>query len=171
MAAPAYGWRSGSLSILCSVMIAVPVAVAGTFALLSPRNQLASVMFIAAATLISLMLALNCAAPKRADYESAKRLLQLADARGYSQAAIYGMRREDRTPEFYAAGRVVYSPDGEPVMYEGPAQVIDESHRRHDVILTFVPLKEVGKLPELKSAKIDVIGDNGRFAIVAVRAP
>jgi hypothetical protein len=151
-------------------MIAAPLAVAGTFALLLMRRQLASVVLIASATLIALIVALDCAAAKRADYESAKRLLQLADARGYSQAAIYGMRREDRTPEFYGAGRVVYAPDGEPVMYEGPAQVVDESHRRHDVILTFVPLKEVGKLTELKSAKTDVIGDNGRLAIVAVRA-
>jgi len=171
VAAPAYAWRSGTLTVLCSLMVAIPVALAGTFALVSTRRQLASVMLIAAATLVALIVALNCAAPKRADYESAKRLLQLADARGYSQAAIYGMRREDRTPEFYAAGRVVYAPDGEPVMYEGPAQVVDESHRRHEVILTFVPLREVSKLTELKLAKTDVIGDNGRFAIVAVRAP
>ncbi|MDQ6652008.1 MAG: hypothetical protein M3Y84_04600, partial [Acidobacteriota bacterium] len=112
----------------------------------------------------------QCAAPKRADYESSKRLLQLADSRGYTQAAIYGMQRDDRTPEFYAAGRVVYAPDGEPVMYTEPAQVIDESHRRNETILTFVPLKEVSKLTEFKSVKIDVIGDNGRVAIVAVRA-
>lgn len=171
VAAPAYAWRSGSLSVLCSLIVAVPVAVAGTFALLSMRRQLVSVMLIAGATLVALMVSLHCAASERADYESSRRLLQLADSRGYSQAPIYGMQREDRTPEFYAAGRVVYASDGEPVMYTEAAQVIEESHRRNEVILTFVPLREVSKLTDLKSVKTDVVGDNGRFAIVAVRAP
>jgi 4-amino-4-deoxy-L-arabinose transferase-like glycosyltransferase len=170
VAAPAYAWRSGTLSVLCSLMIAMPVAVVGIFAMLLMRRQLASVMLIAGATLIALIVALHCAAAKRADYESSKRLLQLADSRGYSQAPVYGMQREDRTPEFYAAGRIVYAPEGEPVMYAEPAQVIDESHRRHEVILTFVPLGEVSRLTDLKSARSEVIGDNGKFAIVAVQA-
>jgi 4-amino-4-deoxy-L-arabinose transferase-like glycosyltransferase len=170
VAASAYAWHSGTLSVLCSLMIAMPVAVAGIFAMLLMSRPLASVMLIAGATLIALIVALHCAAAKRADYESSKRLLQLADSRGYSQAPIYGMQREDRTPEFYAAGRIVYAFDGEPVMYAEPAQVIDESHRRHEVILTFVPLTEVSRLTDLKSARSDVIGDNGKFAIVAVQA-
>jgi 4-amino-4-deoxy-L-arabinose transferase-like glycosyltransferase len=170
VAAPAYAWHSGTLSVQCSLMIAMPVAVAGIFAMLLMRRQLASVLLMAGATLIALTVALHCAAAKRADYESSKRLLQLADSRGYSQAPIYGMQREDRTPEFYAAGRIVYASDGEPVMYSEAAQVIDESRRRHEAILTFVPLSEVSKLTDLKSARSEVIGDNGKFAIVAVRA-
>jgi 4-amino-4-deoxy-L-arabinose transferase-like glycosyltransferase len=170
IAAPVYAWRSGTLPATCGLMIATPVGLAGTFALLSARRQLASIILIAGATVAALIVALNCAAPRRADYESAKRLLQLADSRGYSQAMIYGMQREDRTPEFYAAGRVVYASDGEPVMYTEPAQVIEESRRRNEVILTFVPLQQVSRLTELKSAQTEVIGDNGRVAIVAVRA-
>jgi len=53
-------------------------------------------------------------------------------------------------------------------MYEGPFQVISESQRRKDVVLVFVSLKEVSKLTGMASAHIDVIGNNGRYAIVAV---
>jgi hypothetical protein len=125
-------------------------------------------MLVAGAILAVMIVALHCAAPEAAELESSKRLLQLADARGYSQTVIYGMQRSDRTPEFYAAGRVVYGADGEPIMYEGPFQVIGESQRRRDFVLVFVPLKEVSRLTGMASAQTDVIGNNGRYAIVAV---
>jgi hypothetical protein len=79
------------------------------------------------------------------------------------------MQRSDRTPEFYAAGRVVYGADGEPIMYEGPSQALSESQRRGDAVLVFVPLEELSQLTEMAAAHADVIGNNRRYAIVAVR--
>ena len=84
--------------------------------------------------------------------------------------AVCGMQRGDRTPEFYAAGRVVYGADGEPIMYEEPGQVIDECRKRQETLLTFVPTGEVNRLTGMASAQTDVIGNNPRYAIVAVRA-
>ena len=84
--------------------------------------------------------------------------------------AVCGMQRGDRTPEFYAAGRVVYGADGEPIMYEGPGGVIDECRKRKDVLLAFVPIGEVSQLTGIASAQTEVIGNNPRYAIVAVRA-
>jgi hypothetical protein len=150
-------------------MMSAPLVVAGSLALLSSRRT-ASTTLIAGATLVTLVITLNCAAPRWANLESSKRLIELANAKGYSQAAIFGMQRSDRTPEFYAAGRIIYGPDGEPVIYESPAQVIDESRRRGEVLLVFVPLQEVNKFNGLQSVETDVIGDNGRFTMVAVRA-
>jgi 4-amino-4-deoxy-L-arabinose transferase-like glycosyltransferase len=169
-AALVYARVSGSLSPACALAIAAPLVAAGGFALLSTRRRIASILAIAGATLLVVIIALNCAASKFADRESAKRLLQLADSKGYSQAAIYGLQRDDRTPEFYAAGRVVYGSDGEPVMYEGAGQAIYESRIRGEVILTFVPLEDLGQLTGRPAVQADVIGNNGRFAIVAVRA-
>ncbi len=169
IAAPIYGWRSGNLSASCGLMLVAPLGIAGTFGLLSARRQMA-VVFVAAATFGVLIVVLSCAPPQLAERESAKHLLQVADSRGYSQTAIYGLQRGDRTPEFYAAGRVVYGPDGEPIMYEGPEQVVHESHRRNEALLVFVPLEDVSKLTGLGSVEADVIGNNRRFAIVAVRA-
>lgn len=169
IAALAYHWRTGNLTAVFVFLFATPLGVAGAFTLLSHRRPTASILFIAGATLAAIIVLLRCAAPAVADRESSKRLLQLADARGYSRAVIYGIQRSDRTPEFYAAGRVVYSADGEPVMYEGPQQVIAESQKRGDVVLTFVPLEGLSQLTATASAQADVIGDNGHYAIVAVR--
>jgi hypothetical protein len=165
-----YHWRTRDLPNMFSYLFALPPIIAGGFALLSPGRTRTAILMIAGATLAGLIVALLFAAPTFAERESSKRLLQLADSRGYSQAVIYGMQRSDRTPEFYAAGRVVYGADGEPIMYAGAEQVIDESRRRNDVLLTFVPVGEVGRLTEIASAQMEVIGDNGRYAIVAVRA-
>jgi 4-amino-4-deoxy-L-arabinose transferase-like glycosyltransferase len=166
--APVYAWLTNDLSAAGAFLIAAPLCVAGGFALLSRHKRAAAVLVIGGATFVVLVVALRCAAPGMAELESSKRLLQLADMRGYSRTAIYGMQRSDRTPEFYAAGRVVYGADGEPIMYEGPSQVIGESQRRGEAVLVFVPLEELSNLTEMPAAHADVIGNNGRHAIVAV---
>jgi 4-amino-4-deoxy-L-arabinose transferase-like glycosyltransferase len=164
-----YAWLTKDLSPACAFLIAAPLCVAGGFALLSLRKKATTVLVFGGVTCVALIVALRCAAPPIAERESSKRLLQLADARGYSRTVIYGMQRRDRTPEFYAAGRVVYGADGEPIMYEGPSEAIGESQRRGDAVLVFVPLEELSQLTEIATAHADVIGDNRRYAIVAVR--
>jgi hypothetical protein len=166
----AYHWRTGVLPLSVALMIAAPLFAAGGFSFLVPRRRAASLLLFGGATFVVLIVLLRSVAPAAADLESSKRLLQLADARGYSQTLIYGLQRSDRTPEFYGAGRVIYGADGEPVMYAGPAQVIDECRKRKEVLLAFVPSKNVSELAGMASAQTEVIGDNGRYAIVAVRA-
>jgi len=170
VAVPLYAWRSGQPSIECALIIAVLLGVAGCFGLLLPLRRALSMLLIAGATLAVVVVALHCWAPQPVERQTAKLLLQAADARGYSQAAIYGLQRDDRTPEFYASGRVAYASDGEPVMYEGPWPVITESRRRKQPLLVFVPLKEVNQLTGLDAAHTEVIGSNGRVAMVAVTA-
>jgi 4-amino-4-deoxy-L-arabinose transferase-like glycosyltransferase len=164
-----YAWTARDLPVGCAFLLEAPLCIAGGFAILWPRKSAATILVIAGATFVVLIVALRCAAPGAADLESSKRLLQLADARGYSRAVVYGTQRSDRTPEFYAAGRVVYGADGEPIMYEEPSPVIGESKRRGEVVLAFVPLEEVSRLTGMASAQTEVIGNNGRYAIVAVR--
>ena len=166
----AYSWRLGNVPHTFVIALALPLLFSGCFPFLFPRKPATSVALMAAATVLVLLFALYFVAPGFTETDSSKLLLQLADARGYSQKFIYGMQRSDRTPEFYAAGRVVYDIDGEPIMYEGTAQLIDECRKRRDVLLAFVPLQEVDKLTGIASAQTEVIGNNGRYAIVAVRA-
>ncbi len=166
-----YSWRTGALPPVAAAMIAGPLLLASSIALVWRRRSTAvALLSFPVAAVAVLMVAMYCVAPAFADVESSKRLLQLADARGYSQAAIYGMQRSDRTPEFYAADRIVYGADGEPIMYEGPQQLIDECRRRSDVLLAFVPVREVSQLTGMAAAQAEVIGSNARYAIVAVRA-
>jgi hypothetical protein len=128
-------------------------------------------MMTGGATLATVLIILNCGGPKLAERESTKHLLQLADARGYSQAPVYGLQRDDRTPEFYAAGRVAYDPDGEAIKYEGVGQVVWESRRRQGPILAIVPVNEVNQFTQLSSVRVDVVGNNGKVALVAVGPP
>ena len=128
-------------------------------------------MIAGGAALTTVLIILNCGGAQLAERESTKHLLELADARGYSQATVYGLQRNDRTPEFYAAGRVAYDADGEATKYEGIGQVIWESRRRQATLLAFVPVQEVSQFDQVTSARIDVVGNNGKVALVAVRAP
>jgi 4-amino-4-deoxy-L-arabinose transferase-like glycosyltransferase len=168
LGAVAYSWRTGNLSPTTALLLAVPLFAAGCFPFLFRRKPATSVALMAGMTVVALIVVIYRVAPTFAEHESSRRLLQLADAQGYSQAAIYGIQRSDRTPEFYAAGRVVYGADGEPIMYEGPGEVIEECRRRKETLLTFVPVGEVNQFSEM-SATAEVIGSNGRYAIVAVR--
>ena len=166
----AYSWRTGNLWLTTALLLAAPLFASGSFLFLFRRKPAASVVFMAAMTFVALIVVMYRVAPTFADHQSSRRLLQLADAHGYSQTAIFGMQRSDRTPEFYAAGRIVYGVDGEPIMYEGPNQVIEECRKRKEALLTFVPVSEVKQLTEMSSAQTEVLGDNVRYAIVAVRA-
>ena len=162
-----YSSRTGSLSLTTALVLAVPVFAAGCLPFLFTRKPAASVTFMAAMTLVAMIVVMYLVAPNFADHQSSKRLLQLAAARGYSQTAIYGMQRSDRTPEFYAAGRVVYGLDGEPILYGGLNQAFAECRKRNEPLLTFVPVREVNQFSEMSSSA-EVIGSNGRYAIVAV---
>jgi hypothetical protein len=166
-----YASRTGVLPTGPAALIAAPPLLGSACAFAFRRRlTLLALLSFPVSTVAVLVVAMYCIAPAFADVDSSKRLLLLADARGYSQTSIYGMQRSDRTPEFYAATRVVYGADGEPIMYESPGQVIDESRKRGDVLLAFVPVRELGQLTGMAAAQTEVIGSNARYAIVAVRA-
>jgi hypothetical protein len=136
---------------------------------MTTRRRSLAVGLLSLTSLGLVLVVLLCAAGQHADRESSKRLLQLADARGYSQTLIYGLKLDDRSPEFYAAGRVIYLADGEPYIYEGPPQLVNESLRRRGPLLSFVPLEGVSELSSAHAAQTEVIGDNGRVALVVVK--
>jgi 4-amino-4-deoxy-L-arabinose transferase-like glycosyltransferase len=163
----AYSWRTGNLSLTTATLLAAPLFASGCFPFLFPRKQGASAALMAAMTIVAMIVVMSGVAPTFADNQSSRRLLQLADAHGYSQTVIYGMQRSDRTPEFYAAGRIVYGADGEPIFYQEPNQVFEECRKRKETLLTFVPIREVNQFSEM-SLPAQVIGSNDRYAIVAV---
>ncbi len=168
-ATPIYALRMGNPSLKCAAILAICFGIAGALALFS-RQRTTSLIAIATATLGVVIGVLHCWAPHPVEQQNAKYLLQLADQRGYSQTLLYGLQRDDRTPEFYAAGRVVYGPDQEPIMFESQAPVVAESRRRGEPLLIFVPLKDMAFIREDSSTSIDVIGDNGRLVLVAIKA-
>lgn len=163
-------WRSGQPSMACALIIAGLFGVAGIFGLIWIRHRTYFFLLVAGATPGVFVIVLSCWAPQSVERETSKHLLQRADQRGYSQTTIYGLQRDDRTPEFYAGDRVAYGTDLEPIMYEGVGPVVAESQVRKEALLIFVPLKDVQYFTTTKFAEIDVIGDNGKVAVLAVKA-
>jgi 4-amino-4-deoxy-L-arabinose transferase-like glycosyltransferase len=167
-AAALYAAHTGELPVRLALTIAAPMLIAGVIAVLPVRRPVLQILLVAFATGFVAIAALHLAAPGYAHRDSAKFLLQMADAKGYGQTAIYGLQRDDRTPEFYAAGRVVYGPDGEPVMYVGLEQIGNEISRRGEPILVFVPKQDAELFASQKAVRTDVIGHNERHALIAV---
>jgi 4-amino-4-deoxy-L-arabinose transferase-like glycosyltransferase len=168
IALPVFAWQSGRISIRTAFIIAALSGSAGILALLLRQQKKAAAILIGAATFAIVLVVLSSVAPGVADVESSRRLIQLADERGYARAPVFGLQRDDRSPEFYAAGRVIYGEDHEPVMYDGIGQVIYESHLRNETTLFLIPLRDLDSLRQAESLKTEAIANNGRVAIVAV---
>jgi hypothetical protein len=168
IALPVFAWQSGKLSVRAALIMAALSGVVGLVALLSRRERKSVAILIGAVTFAIVLVVLSSVAPGIADTESSRRLIQLADERGYAHTRLFGLQRDDRSPEFYAAGRVSYGEDHEPVMYDGIGQVIYESHLHKETTLFLIPLRDLDSLRQAESLQTETIANNGRVAIVAV---
>jgi 4-amino-4-deoxy-L-arabinose transferase-like glycosyltransferase len=163
-----FAWQSGRVSVRIALLIAVTAGIAGALALWLKQNRQAAALVVGAATCAIVIVAVHSVAPGLVDSDSTRRLIQLADQRGYGRASVFGLQRDDRSPEFYAAGRVVYGEGNEPVMYDGIGQVIYETHLRKETLLVLIPVRDLNSLRQAESVRIDEIANNGRVAMVAV---
>jgi 4-amino-4-deoxy-L-arabinose transferase-like glycosyltransferase len=164
-----YAEQSRTLPLGCAVLIAAPLLVVGSFAVFLVRYRTQVMTLIVCATLLAFVIALNCGV-SIVERESTKNLLQLASARGYGDAPVFALHQIDRAAEFYAAGRVVYGSDGEPLKLEGSYEVAIEANKARRPILVFVPMEYVWQLTQPKSIRIEPIGDNGKLALIGVTA-
>ena len=163
-----YVFRYGSLSLKCVAMIGVPLIVTAAICIFWAHRRTGSALLVIFATFIALIVALNCGVASFASRESMRDLIRLASARGYSSAPVYALHQFDRSVQFYAAGRVVYAADGEPVRFESALDVLEAARKNRAPILVIVPTKYLSHLTGLQSAQVDVIGNNGERALAAV---
>jgi 4-amino-4-deoxy-L-arabinose transferase-like glycosyltransferase len=171
LAAVGYWYIHGhyGLTTSCLIVGVAPPAMIGVMALIRPQLRRPLFVLIALAVIASSIVVLKCAAPVVARTESVRDLLSTAAARGYSGTPIVQLHTIERTAEFYASGRLTYQTDGEPVKFEGVVQVVEAARSSNGVILCFVPLQYESQLTSFNGAKVEVIADNGRVALVAVR--
>jgi len=158
-----------SLSIACIGLGMSPLIVIGAAALARPQTRKAFFVLIPLALFITSAIGLSCAAPVLARPESVRDLLAAAATRGYGATPVVQLHTVERTAEFYAAGRMTYLPDGEPVKLEGVTQVADVARRNGGLVLCFVPKEYETQLTSYPSIQTEVIGNNGRVALVVVR--
>ena len=153
-----------------ALLILAPLLLVGSLALSGTSKRVLAVMLIAFLPIGGTMVFINSVVDRFARRESVRDLIQLADARGYALAPVFMLSRTERTGEFYASGRVVYGPDGEPVRFDNGAEVARQAQISRTTFLVLVPLGSLSLLDGIKEARTNLIGDNGRVAIVAVSA-
>jgi 4-amino-4-deoxy-L-arabinose transferase-like glycosyltransferase len=163
-----YVEQTKNVSLRCALLIIVPLVLVGSFALSGTRKRVMSAILIALLPLGGIVVALNCGVDNFARRESVRELIQLADARGYASAPVFMLSRIERTSEFYASGRVVYGPDGEPIKFDNGNEVARQAQISRTPFLLLVPLGSLSLLNGVQGVRTTVIGDNGRVAIVAV---
>ena len=119
-------------------------------------------LMIFGATFIFVAAILIFAAPRYAQRESVRDLLQVADARGYAGAPVLARTGDDRSAQFYAYDRVVYNADGEVMTFD------EVSHERARAlgkkIVVLIPAEYVEYFRG--TPNIEVIGNNGRTAVL-----
>jgi 4-amino-4-deoxy-L-arabinose transferase-like glycosyltransferase len=146
------------------VLPALPAAALLIADVVRPKKMAVS-LAIAGATVVLVVVALNFAAEPFAKHESVRDLLTLADARGYGNAPVLAQRSDDRTAEFYAHDRVVYDANGKVVTFDELSS--DEARARNEKFVVFIRLEHVENFRG--SPKIEVLGDNGKTAVLGWR--
>ena len=164
-----YSIRHLHLTWLCIGAMLLPLVVASSAALLRPQMRKALFVLIPIATLVASVIAINCVAPVAARTESVRDLLAGANARGYGNAHLVQLHTIERTAEFYAAGRLDYGSDGEPIKLEDVAQVADAARRNQGVVLCFIPTEFQSQLTSYQRVQAQVVAGNGRVSLVVVR--
>jgi hypothetical protein len=168
IAGSVYVVHHSSLSLKCVALIAVPLIITAATCIFWTHRKAVSALLVIFATFATLIVALNCGVAGFATRESMRDLIQLANARGYDSAPVYALHQIDRSAEFYAAGRVVYDGGGEPVRFEGALDILEAAGKNRAPILVIVPIEYIYQLTGLPDARIDVVGNNGKLALVGV---
>ena len=163
-----YTQRNSPISFYYVGLAALPLLLIGSTAIVRPqlRNQL--FLLISLAAFATAAVGLRCAAPVIASTQSVRDLLAVATARGYVNAPVVQLHTVERSAEFYAANRIMYGSDGEPVKFEGAGQVIEAARKSGGPVLCLVPVEFEAQLTTLQVATSEIIADNGRVALVRV---
>jgi 4-amino-4-deoxy-L-arabinose transferase-like glycosyltransferase len=166
------GWyltRRFNLNLALSMSGMSPLVMTGMVAIVRPQLRKALVILIPMSMIITSAIGLYKVAPVLARPESVRDVLAVATARGYGVTAVVQLHTIERTAEFYAANRMTYQPDGEPVKLEGVAQVAEAARQNGGLVLCFVPREYEAQLTSYQDIQTEAIGNNGRVALLVVR--
>lgn len=119
-------------------------------------------LVIASVTAMAVLVVLNFFAAQFARRESVRDLLLLADQHGYANAPVIAQRSDDRSAEFYAYGRVVYGPNGEPLTFDEIS--VGDARARGSKFVVFIPVEYAEHFRG--ASRIEILGDNGKTAVL-----
>jgi len=161
-----YILRFERLSLNWALLAVAPFFIGGLISIFWRRAVEIPVLSLASSVLLAVVIILNCFGPRVVRRESTRDLLLLADQHGYSNVPVLALRGDDRSAEFYASGRVIYGVDGEVTPLDHAASIVAATRARKERILAFIPLENLVYVQGLPG--IEVIGDNGKLALISL---
>jgi 4-amino-4-deoxy-L-arabinose transferase-like glycosyltransferase len=147
----------------------LPSGFAGVAALFFARRRALCVVSMVGATLLTVALIQAGALERVARKETMAQVFQEADAQGFGGLPVVNLHAVERTSEFYAAGRVAYDEQGEPLKLEGAQDVEAFARAKGGAALVIVPLKDESQLFERPGLEAERLDSNERFALVLVK--
>jgi 4-amino-4-deoxy-L-arabinose transferase-like glycosyltransferase len=149
----------------------VPTGLAGVVAFLLARRRELSAVAVVGATLLTVALIVASGVLQRAvRKETLGPELSEASAQGLGGLPVVNLHEVERTTEFYAAGRLGYDAQGEPLKLEGAGEVEEFARARGGEALVVVSLQEEHQLFEQPTLDSKRIATNGRYALVHVKS-
>lgn len=168
-AATLYTHKNAGLSLVTS-LAAILLVVVGALVLVRPQPARRSFITISVVVLLAAVIGVKVVGPSVARRQSTRDLLAAAASRGYSSTPVVQLHTIQRSTEFYAAGRITYGSDGDPVKFESAAQVADAARFTGGPVLCLVPIEFESQVLNLTGTDSEVVSDNGDVALLVVRA-
>lgn len=108
--------------------------------------------------------------PKYADEDSAKSLVRAVDKAGFKEKRIAGFLSRNHSLEFYAAGRLYRSEDGELKEFKTPKEIADLARTQADgTAIVISPEWVVKRLEKDPSLETKVIARRGEYIVLSAR--
>ena len=164
-----YQTRVGQVSFGSAIIVALPFTLVGLFVFVRADLRRWCAIAVIAATVASTILTLQLVINQGVRGESVRDLLTRASARGYANVPVYEFYTVERTAEFYAAGRVARGANGDVHWFGGAVEIAETARADGGTALVIVPLDGVHQLTDYRVLETEIIGDNGKVALVAVR--
>ncbi|MFL6257940.1 MAG: phospholipid carrier-dependent glycosyltransferase [Pyrinomonadaceae bacterium] len=166
-----FGEMLRGLSPVYVTALLVPPGCAGLVALLVPRRRELCAVSVVGATLLTVVLVVMSGVFGRVTQkETMGRALAEAGAQGFGALPVVNLHTVERTSEFYAAGRLAYDANGEPLKLEGSNQVAEFAQSKGGAALVIVPRNDEHQLFEDPALESKRVAFNGRYALVFVKS-
>jgi hypothetical protein len=162
--------RTGVATALCAFGVILPPAIAGLSSVIYRKQRSLNTSLLIISVALTAVLVLCYIAPRFADRDSTKHLFEEAGRRGYGAAPVVEMHTIERTAEFYAGSRLLRAADGEVLKLQGTDAVIQIARQTGGPVLVMVPSEFSRQITTNPSLEVVSIGENGEFALFAVRS-
>jgi 4-amino-4-deoxy-L-arabinose transferase-like glycosyltransferase len=165
-----FGELLRGLSPVYVAALLLPAGLTALFALFMPRRRELCAVSVVGATLLTVVLVVASGVLGRVTRkETLGPELAEAAAQGFGALPVVNLHTVERTSEFYAAGRLAYDANGEPLKLEGSGQVAEFARDKGGAALVIVPRDEEHQLFEDLTLESKRVAFNGRYALVHVK--